>query len=188
MSPRLLVSWICMRTCCISGWPMSGGGWPRPAGVAGRILVSRFRAMSARSWCGCGRSQARPVPSSTGVRSMITVTNPPSLWRVCDQRCSSTPMTRTQSSREVSADTIIWVASIAMVLTVRESQSEVQDAEGGHGECEYVRLSAPRASGRHLAMAVLIHAFTAASYQSVISGLTGAAWLGPARVAMTARP
>ena len=27
MSPRLLVSCICMRTGFISGWPMSGGGW-----------------------------------------------------------------------------------------------------------------------------------------------------------------
>jgi hypothetical protein len=63
------------------------------------------------------RSRARPVPSRTGVKSMITVTNP-SVWRVCDQRCSSTPMTRTPSRRVVSAATIIWVASTAMVLTV----------------------------------------------------------------------
>ena len=59
------------------------------------------------------------MPSSTGVRSMITVTNPSSPGRrVCDQRCSSTPMTRTPSRRVVSAATIIWVASMAMVLTV----------------------------------------------------------------------
>lgn len=66
-------------------------------------------------------SRARPVPSSTGVKSMITVTNP-SLLRVCDQRCSSTPMTRTPSSRVVSAATMVWVASMAMVLTVSQDR------------------------------------------------------------------
>ena len=35
-----------------------------------------------------------------------------------DQRCSSTPMTRTPSSRVVSAATIICVASMAIALTV----------------------------------------------------------------------
>ena len=66
-------------------------------------------------------SRALPVPSRTGVRSMMTVTNP-SVWPVCDQRCSSTPMTRTPSSRVVSAATIIWVASMAMVLTVSQDR------------------------------------------------------------------
>ncbi len=47
-------------------------------------------------------SRAVPVPSRTGVRSMITVTYL-SPRRVCRQTCSSTPMTRTPSNRPGSS-------------------------------------------------------------------------------------
>ena len=43
-------------------------------------------------------SRAGPVPSRTGVKSMITVTNLSPL-RVCRHACSSTPITRTPSNR-----------------------------------------------------------------------------------------
>ena len=52
---------------------------------------------------------------------MITVTKPssPGRW-VWDQRCSSTPMTRTPSRRVASVATMCWVASMAMVFTVSQ--------------------------------------------------------------------
>lgn len=63
--------------------------------------------------------RAVPVPSNTGVRSTITVTYPsPAARQVCAQRCSSTPITRTESSRAVSAASSPVVASTAIALTV----------------------------------------------------------------------
>ena len=106
-----------------STWARNCGDWAASQLV--RAAAERPGTMSS--------SRARPVPASTGVRSMITVTNP-SLWRVCDQRCSSTPMTRTPSSRSVSAATIIWVASMAMVLTVsHDSPSSRATARSSSG-------------------------------------------------------
>ena len=57
---------------------------------------------------------------------MITVTKPssPGRW-VWDQRCSSTPMTRTPSRRVASAATIVWVASMAMVFTVSQDKPKL---------------------------------------------------------------
>lgn len=61
----------------------------------------------------------RPGAVDDQVRSTMTVTKPsPAARRVCAQRCSSTPTTRTPSKRVVSAATSAVVASTAMVLTV----------------------------------------------------------------------
>ena len=106
-------------------------------------------------------SRAGPVPSRTGVKSMITVTNSSPL-RVCRHACSSTPMSVTPSKRAGSAINTRRPSASTASLAVsqgpirfeelaRRLQTEtVQPGEGGQvrvGEGSVSHVEVLRMSG-----------------------------------------